>query len=164
MREFKLLSLSFFLLFILGCEQKNANGMKKVHWDRDMCERCKMIISERHFAVQIVNEDTNKRKMFDDLGCAIIWFEEENIPWFDKAKIFINDASDGSWIDARTALYTQNNRTPMGYGISAYTKNSLPKDKESITFNQARKILIDVDLEYKKKRALLEAKRELEHE
>lgn len=164
MKGFKFLVLLSFIIIFTSCEDKNNNGMRTVHWDRDMCQRCQMIVSERHFAVQVINEEKKIYKMFDDLGCAIIWFEEEKIPWFNQAKIFINDASDGSWIDARTAYFTKNNRTPMGYGISAYSKENLPENKESITFNKAKEILIDIDLEYKKKRALLQAKRELEHE
>jgi len=36
MSRFKLL---FTLLFIFGCDSREAGEYSKVHWDRDMCER-----------------------------------------------------------------------------------------------------------------------------
>lgn len=160
MKKFKilLLILSSFL-FIACSDDAKKEGMHKVHWDRDMCERCKMIVSERHFAVQVVDIH-NKPHMFDDLGCAVLWFKEENIEGMDQAKFWINDAVSGEWIDARTAQYAVGKLTPMGYGVSAYTKKTFPEGSTKITFEDAQKIIYDIDKEQKRKRALKKAQRQ----
>ena len=161
MRDFKLLFLVLFSLLFISCSDENRpiEGMKKVHWDRDMCERCKMIVSERKFAVQIVDEH-HKSHMFDDIGCAILWFEEENLTWLDKAKIWINDAHTGDWIDARKSIFAVGNLTPMGYGVSAYTKETHPKGATALDFEDAKKIIYDINEEHKRRRALREQERE----
>jgi len=123
-----------FLLFALlfafgfsGCEKKPIGSVEKMHWDRDMCERCKMAISERKFAVQIIDPATGKTYKFDDLGCATLWLKEEKIPWASKAIIWITDAKTGTWIDARKAQYINDAITPMAYGFAAHTEATLPK-------------------------------------
>ena len=147
-----LLALFVFSIFA-GCQDKSVEeGMKKVHWDRDICERCKMIISERKFAVQILNPKTNQSYMFDDLGCAVLWFKEENLEWFNEAKIWINDASSGQWLNAKEAIYVSNTLTPMGYGLSAYSKKTIVENSNSLNFEQAVEKIIQIDEAQKKRR------------
>ena len=31
----------------LACEKKAETGVAEVHWDRDMCSRCVMVVSDR---------------------------------------------------------------------------------------------------------------------
>lgn len=145
--------LSLAALFI-GCSDSSdvKEGMKKVHWDRDMCERCKMVVSERHFGVQMINPSSNRSFMFDDIGCAVLWFQEENKDWFDKAVIWINDAKSGEWIDARTASYTLGTLTPMGYGLSAFAQENLPQGATALKFEEAVTIIKDIDVEQKRRR------------
>jgi len=129
MRAFSLFAALAFALVLgmQGCSKKSSDGAAvKMHWDRDMCERCKMAISERKFAVQVVNPATGKVYRFDDIGCTILWFDEEHIAWRDQAKIWITDAKTGEWIDARTAKYTDDSITPMAYGLAAFTEKTFP--------------------------------------
>jgi nitrous oxide reductase accessory protein NosL len=128
---FSLLSLFMFV----GCEKKPVGAVQKMHWDRDMCERCKMAISERKFAVQVIDPNTGKDYKFDDIGCAVLWMEEEHIPWKERAFIWITDAKTGEWIDARKASYTDGAITPMAYGFAAYTKKTLPKKAHLFDFS-----------------------------
>ncbi len=128
MRRFSFLLFALLVAFgFSGCEKKAIGGAEKMHWDRDMCERCKMAISERKFAAQIINPTTGKVYKFDDLGCAALWLEEEKIPWADKAIIWTTDAKTGTWIDARKARYVDDAITPMAYGFAAYSDKTLPK-------------------------------------
>ncbi|MBA1421085.1 MAG: hypothetical protein FAF03_09610 [Epsilonproteobacteria bacterium] len=120
----------------LGCEKKNRGGVAQMHWDRDMCERCQMAISERKFAVQIINPKNHKVYKFDDLGCAVLWLDEEKIPWKEKAILWITDAKTGQWMNARQANYVDGARTPMAYGFAAYSKSTLPKNSQSIDYSQ----------------------------
>ncbi len=147
MKNFKLFFLLFLTigLFFTGCEKKKVGGVEKIHWDRDMCERCKMAISERNFAFEIVNPKSGKTYKFDDIGCAILWMDEEKITWKDKAILWITDAKTGKWIDARKALYTDDSITPMAYGLAAYTKETLPKNHEVISFKDAKNIIYEVE-------------------
>lgn len=143
----KTILFSFFILFIfIGCQDKSSqNGLKKMHWDRDICERCKMIISERKFAVQIIDPNTNKHYVFDDLGCAVLWFGESNLNWFEEAKIFIADAVSSKWINAREAIYIADTLTPMGYGLSAYSKETIIENSKPLNFEQAVEKIKQID-------------------
>ncbi|MBT3280550.1 MAG: hypothetical protein HOJ96_04125 [Campylobacteraceae bacterium] len=140
MKQFKyILFIAVFVSIFTGCEKKIEKGLQEVHWDRDMCDLCKMVVSERHYSVQVVNPTNGKSHMFDDLGCMIIWFKEEKILWEDKADIYINDVISGKFIDARKAFYDTNSRTPMDYGFGAYEdKNSIDASKTIITYEEAR--------------------------
>jgi len=142
MKRYNFLLLLGILLFIGGgCQKKADNSPAEMHWDRDMCERCVMAISERKYAVQIVNPATHKHYKFDDIGCAVLWLDEEHIPWGEQALIYITDAKTGKWIDARSAIYTDDSITPMAFGFAAYTKETLPAGHHTVDFKEvARKI------------------------
>lgn len=116
-----------------------------VHWDRDICERCKMVLSERKYAAEIVNPDTGKVYKFDDIGCATLWLEEEHIPWKDRAKIWVTDAKTGEWLDARKALYTDDSITPMAYGIAAFSAKTLPKGHRVLHFEDAVRVIRNIE-------------------
>ncbi len=136
---FLLLTLSFFVSS--GCQKKADNTPAEMHWDRDMCVRCAMAISERKYAVQIVDPSTYKHYKFDDIGCAVLWLNEEQIPWKKQAIIWIIDAKTGKWIDARSAIYADDSITPMAFGFAAYTKETLPAGHHTVDFKEvARKI------------------------
>ena len=146
MKKFNLFALPALLVLAFsfgGCEQKVTTELKEVHWDRDMCGRCTMVVSERKFAVQVINPETGKSRMFDDIGCTVLWFAEERIPWADKAKIWITDAETGEWIDARNAFYDTDSLTPMGFGFGAHkAKSGIQEDEEVISYDEVQKRLM----------------------
>jgi len=139
-----IMGLAFFSL--TGCNaKKNSNEVKEVHWDRDMCERCKMVVSDRHHAVQIINPQTHQAQMFDDLGCAVLWFKEEKIAWEKQAIIWITDARSGKWIDAKKAYYDTGNITPMAFGFAPHAKKEdIEKGKEVLSFAQVSDKIIEI--------------------
>lgn len=135
----KLISLVTMTLF-LGCQDTPKDGPAKVHWDRDMCDRCVMVLSDRKNSVQLRHPTTNKVYKFDDIGCMVLWFDEENIDFKDSAKIWVTDVNSGEWIDARVAFYTPDNVTPMAFGFSAYsTKESIKDGAEILTYDEVIK-------------------------
>lgn len=138
---FLLLSLAVMLLNFTGCDKKAVNTQPhKVHWDRDMCSRCAMVVSDRDNTTQVINPVNGKVYMFDDIGCMILWFDNEKIPWKDKAIIWITDAQSGKWIDARKAFYDTENITPMAYGFAAHkSKSDIKKGQEVIGYNEVFK-------------------------
>jgi hypothetical protein len=136
----KLLVIVTILFSFLGCENKAKSTIAKVHWDRDMCANCEMVISDRHNAVQVHNPKTKKVYMFDDIGCMATWFKDQNIKWKDRAIIWIKDLDSGKWINARTAFYDTKNLTPMAYGFSAHiSKDAIKKGHEIIDYKEVLK-------------------------
>ncbi|WP_457747515.1 hypothetical protein [Sulfurimonas sp.] len=136
---FTLATLLFSLSFV-GCENRVDTKVSEVHWDRDMCARCAMVVSDRHNTVEVKNPDNGKTYMFDDIGCMILWFDEEAPSWKDRAVIWITDANTGQWIDARKAFYDTQNITPMAYGFSAHkSKQDIKQNQEIIDFNEVVK-------------------------
>lgn len=125
MKKFNLLLL-FALLFI-GCGEIDTNP-KEIKFDREVCHRCKMIISVRNYAAQTINPDTGKRFYWDDIGCAVLWFDEDNIEWQDKAITYVKDVHSGEWINVKEAFWTYGALTPMDYGWSAHKQQQEGKD------------------------------------
>ncbi len=116
-----LLSIMFILSFsFLGCEKQNQDGPHKIHYDRDMCAECKMVISDRNYAVQIINPEKNKAYNFDDIGCAIIWMENSSEKWLDKAKMFVADQKTAELIPSREVYWKKGYTTPMDFGFAAF--------------------------------------------
>ena len=134
------------ILSLTGCSKKSHdNNAAKMHWDRDMCERCQMAVSERKYAVQVIDPKTHKVYKFDDIGCTVLWFEEAHIPWKDQAKIWITDAKTGEWIDARTAKYTDDSITPMAYGFAAFTDKTFPAGHQAHDLAYAIKTIFEIE-------------------
>jgi len=134
-----LLLLSMLLLLACG-EKQETNKAAQMHWDRDMCARCVMVISDRKNSVQVKDKTSNKVYKFDDLGCMAIWAKEGKIN-LKNSFVWVTDANTGEWIDAKVAFYTSGNITPMGYGYSAYTsKDNL---KNIMTFDEVYQGIIN---------------------
>lgn len=111
-----------FTFMLAACSGDTGTGPVEVKWDRDTCERCRMVLSDRLFAAQVrgapAGEKTRAYK-FDDVGGAVLWLEERE--WKDdpRTEIWVNDHRDGRWIDARKAVYLSGKITPMDFGFGA---------------------------------------------
>jgi uncharacterized protein YkuJ len=124
----------------LGCEREDSYGPAKIHWDRDMCDRCVMVLSDRKNTLQLRDPNTKRVYKFDDIGCMVLWFKEEGVVYKESVAIWITDAHTGEWINAREAFYTTNNITPMTFGFSAYkSKEFIKEGEEVITYNEVLK-------------------------
>ena len=111
------------MLLLLGaCTQSEQTGPGEVRWDKEICVRCAMALSDRYFTAQVRGAPAGERTKlykFDDLGCAVIWLKEQ--AWKDdpRTEIWINDYQTGQWLDARKARYVPNILSPMGYNLAA---------------------------------------------
>lgn len=148
-KKFKVLNILFVgliaLFSFIGCDDKVSFGPKEIHWDRDMCERCKMVLSDRHFSAQVVNPDNGKKYVFDDLGCAILWLKNEKVAWADKALIWVNDAKTGQWIDAKSAFYDAVSLTPMSYGFGAhFSKDDISHPNAVLSYEEVQRRVISI--------------------
>lgn len=111
----------FLLLGLSACREKIDTGPHVIHYGEDVCERCKMIISDKRFAAQLVDQK-GKALKFDDVGCLSAYLKESGgeggMPHF----MYVTDFATGEWLDAGKAFYLLNPelRSPMGYNIAAF--------------------------------------------
>ncbi len=74
MKKFNVILFSAILaVLVFGCNKTINTEPKKVIYDRDLCERCKMQLVDRYHTAQIVNPENGQSYPFDDLGCAVLW-------------------------------------------------------------------------------------------
>ena len=110
-------------LVLTGCSGDPGTGPVEVKWDRDTCARCNMVLSDREHSAQVryspADGSRSRVHTFDDIGCAVLWLEQQ--PWREQAgvEIWVTDYRDGAWIDARAAHYVRGRITPMQYGLGA---------------------------------------------
>lgn len=101
------------------------DGMAEIKWDRDTCDRCSMVISDRRFAAELRGGPKNTVFKFDDIGCAVIWLANKGAehPWLAEpaTRFWVADAGGKGdrWLDARKAHYSGGAMSPMGYNFSA---------------------------------------------
>lgn len=86
------------------------------HQDSD----CGMVIEDLEYASQVVAPD-GKTWFFHDHGGFVHWLSDKSFK--DDAVIWVMSRDTKKWINARTAFYSLNETTPMGYGFGAYEKN-----------------------------------------
>lgn len=136
-RGFALTPMAIVLLAACGEDKDMANGMAVFKWDRDVCTRCKMAISDRRFASQIRGGPKDTVFKFDDIGCAATWLAEKGkeFPWMADAatRVWVAEfASAGTkWLDATAAHYVLGKTSPMGYNFAAYAE----RQTDSISFD-----------------------------
>lgn len=133
-----------FVLLLAGCSGDPGQGPVGVKWDRDACERCRMVLSDRAYAAQVrffPEDGRSKVFKFDDIGCAVLWLEDK--PWKrdPKTEIWVRDMLSDQWIDARTAVYVKGRITPMEYGLGAQSQ----ADPNGMDFAQARSHIAEVE-------------------
>jgi len=141
MRRLSRLVLLAFL--ITACSEQDT-GPVKVRWDRESCARCAMAVSDRNYSAQIRGGPAGKGTQvykFDDIGCAVIWLDQQ--AWKDEARteIWVNDHRNGTWIDARKAYYVTGKITPMGYGLGA----QLEPVEEALGFAAASRHIYEIE-------------------
>jgi copper chaperone NosL len=113
---------------LVGCSRDEGwpPGLDPIRWDRDICARCRMVISDRRFAAAMVGGGPKQVLKFDDIGCAVFWQRDKSAssPWMlaPDTRLWVADlASRGTvpnWLDARQAQYVSR-ASPMGYNFAA---------------------------------------------
>jgi len=133
------------LSLLIACSADPGTGPAEVKWDRTACERCRMVLSDRHFAVQVRYLPEGKRRskvfQFDDIGCATLWLQDK--PWKDdpQTQIWVADHRNGDWINARTASYIKGKMTPMEYALGAQSDPA----PGALDFAQAKAHVVEVE-------------------
>ena len=139
----------FLLLLLSGCAEEKNTGPGEVRWDREICVRCAMAVSDHHYSAQIrqvIPGQRSKLYKFDDIGCAVIWLDEQS--WKDDplVEIWVTDYRNGDWIDARKAHYVLGKITPMDYGLGATTE--MEAGKSMLNYAEARAHIYKIEEKY----------------
>jgi copper chaperone NosL len=131
-------------LVLASCSQQPDTGPVEVRWDRDTCERCRMVLSDKHFAAQVRYFPEGKRSRvikFDDIGCAVIWLEDKSWKNDSRTEIWVADYETGAWLDARTASYMKRKTSPMEYALGA----TVQPVEGSLNYGQAKQQIFDIE-------------------
>lgn len=124
MGSIKLKDLSFFIFYLLflsllaGCNSTDDSFNQEAKQNSRICPQCNMPLPNSNLHTCKFTKN-GKNYYFDDPGCLILWSKENSIDIDkEKVKIFSNDTN--RYIDAKSAYYTINEKTPMSYGFTAY--------------------------------------------
>jgi len=139
-----LLLMLIWLPLLGGCSGEPDSGPVKIRWDRETCARCAMAVSDPRFSAQIRGGPVDGKQRvykFDDIGCAVVWLEQQ--PWKNdpRTEVWVTDFRDGHWIDATTAWYLPSQKTPMDYGLGAQDEPA----PGALDFTAAREHIFRVD-------------------
>ena len=140
------------LLLLTGCSNDPGTGPAEIKWDRDTCNRCRMVVSDPHFAAQIRHLPEGGRsrvETFDDIGCAMLWLDQQVFKDEPTTEIWVADYRTGEWMDARSATYVSQNTTPMEYGLGAQHGSG------GMSFEQAKAHVYDVEKRFNRHGAQL---------
>ncbi len=110
------------LAMTFGCGDHRQSGPAEITWDRDACDNCRMMISDRHFAAQVRGGEKRAAFLFDDLGCALKWLDQQEWSTQPDVEVWVTDYQSGEWLDAKDALYVSGLTSPMDYGFGATTE------------------------------------------
>lgn len=113
---------NYFVLLIVALAFACATNFNAVDIENgDMCSFCRMAISEKQFAAEIVTKDESVLK-FDDIGCMLRYRKTKGAN-LDAAAIYVADSETKKWIKAEDAFFIRSTtvKTPMGGGIIAFS-------------------------------------------
>lgn len=106
-----------------GCSQTEAkSGLARIQWDRELCTQCRMVLSDRRFAVQLQGGPDNGHWNFDDIGCAVLWLQARGWPEQPAPLIWVaalDSRGEPRWLDAHRAFYLAGRASPMGHNFGA---------------------------------------------
>jgi copper chaperone NosL len=110
------------LLLLIGCATSRVEPVPLA--PEDMCDYCRMIISEKRYAAEFINSEGQAFK-FDDIGCMANFIRSKGNTTKVVAR-FVMDFDSRQWIKADDAYYVRSPEltTPMNGGIIAFVDQS----------------------------------------
>ena len=119
----KIVALAGFALLALGAfallpRPAPRAGSEPLHYGRDACSRCRMLLAEPGFAGEI-RDARGQLTRYDDLGCLIGALREAHV---ETPEAWVEDHATHQLVPLlRAALVAgERIRTPMGHGIVAF--------------------------------------------
>lgn len=104
-------------LALVACE--NADAPQTPAWGKERCGSCAMLVDDHRFAGQAVTEK-GEHLFFDDPGCLASYVSghpRSRHTWL------LNE--HGAWVDAGTATFEANAKSPMDYGFQVKEGSAL---------------------------------------
>ncbi len=114
MKLFKL-SLILAIQYLLFTTLVGCNSSSEAPSESKLCPQCNMPLPKDNKYTAYIEESN----YFDDIGCLILWSKANRIE-LDSRKVYVFSNDTKKYIDAKTAYFTINEKTPMNYGFAAY--------------------------------------------
>ncbi len=123
-----LLVIAAMLFVMTACSQEPA----EIHYASDECTHCKMMITDKQFASQVVT-DKGKAYKFDAIECMAAYYQN-NSGELENAMLYVsNYDKPGEWINARRAQFVKSEvvNSPMGESMLAFPSSKEAKEHTS---------------------------------
>lgn len=106
------------LVVLANCQKRTIEPVAIVV--EDMCSYCKMAISEKQYAAELIDNEGQPFK-FDDIGCMLSFIKENSVS-VSASSFFVMDFDQRQWIKADSAYYVRSSElmTPMNGGVIAF--------------------------------------------
>lgn len=118
-------ALAIVLVLLLAACESRPRGPAPLERD-DACSSCRMLISERRYAAELIDHPGEIYK-FDDIACMLRFAHAHGMQQ-SGAKFYVTDyASSNNWIDAGQAYFVNlksSVSSPMASGIVAFRDSS----------------------------------------
>lgn len=120
----KTLATMLVISLLIGCDSR-ATGPVPIGPD-DACASCRMLISERRYAAEMLDTNGTIYK-FDDIACMMRFarVHGKNSP---SVRFYVTDYATGrDWMDARQASFARlrnSSSSPMASGLAAFRNAS----------------------------------------
>lgn len=128
-KSYILLFSAIMLVLLSAC---GHSGPEAINLNKDDCDNCKMSISDKRFACELVTEKGRAYK-FDDVSCMMS-YKNENKDKMTNAHFYINNylvPNDLLFSDKLTFVEGENVGSPMGGNIAAFSN----KDSANVYVN-----------------------------
>ena len=110
----------FFLFFsVIGCGAVDTKHPPKIRYGTDVCDECRMIISEEQFAAASIDRDGNVTK-FDWIGCLVLYQMKHPS---EAKRTWVHDYQSKEWIEIDKAFFMNTEKlvAPMSFGLVAFS-------------------------------------------
>lgn len=114
-----------------ACSRDDALGPPEVHYGRDECAECGMILSDDRFSAALLVRDAGviKPLLFDDIGDMLDY--ERGHSGAIVADRYVHDAGSRAWVHGAQAVYVKSEgiHTPMGSGLAAFSDRARAEER-----------------------------------
>ncbi len=117
----------FAVTFVMTACSKSGDPIPvDIYPEEDVCETCRMLITDQRFAAECVMKK-GRAKKFDDPICMIRYFDMAKTLGIAKREdvraYFVKDYDKKEWMDAKKAHFVKANVvTVMGFGVVSFKK------------------------------------------